>query len=162
MMAFWVMASFAAGIRATELRPGRDRGTSVITGVSDAQFELLRWYFVEVDDDTGYDAAADVIARAVAKVAPGMAVEGGAPVPAIEARDLLDDLDQVAGDDRVKLRDAVGLLRKLAPAWSRYHRMTAKQLAADLAAEGVRTVNSSGTPWLDPAELHRVLAGRHK
>ena len=154
--------SFAAGIRATELRPGRDRGTSLITGVSDAQFELLRWYFVEVDDDTGYDAAADVIARAVAKVAPGMAVEGGAPVPAIEARDLLDDLDQVAGDDRVKLRDAVGLLRKLAPAWSRYQRMTAKQLAADLAAEGVRTVNSSGTPWLDPAELHRVLAGRHK
>ena len=85
---------------ATELRPGRDRGTSLITGVSDAQFELLRWYFVEIDDDTGYDAAADVIARAVAKVAPGMAVEGGAPVPAIEARDLLDDLDQVAGDDR--------------------------------------------------------------
>ena len=46
--------SFAAGIRATELRPGRDRGTALITGVSDAQFELLRWYFVEVDDDTGY------------------------------------------------------------------------------------------------------------
>ena len=62
--------SFAAGIRATELRPGRDRGTSLITGVSDAQFELLRWYFVEVDDDTGFDAAADVIARAVAQVAP--------------------------------------------------------------------------------------------
>ena len=59
------MAAFAAGIRATELRPGRDRGTSLITGVSEAQFELLRWFFVEVDDDTGYDAAADVIARAV-------------------------------------------------------------------------------------------------
>jgi len=154
--------SFAAGIRATELRPGRDRGTSLITGVSDSQFELLRWYFVEVDDDTGFDAAADVIARAVANVAPGMSIDGGAPVPAIEARDLLDDLDQVLDDDRVKLRDAVGLLRKIAPTWSRYQRMTAKQLAADLAAEGVRTVNSSGTPWLDPAELHRVLAGRHK
>ena len=46
--------SFAAGIRATELRPGRDRGTSIITGVSDAQFELVKWFFVEVDDDTGY------------------------------------------------------------------------------------------------------------
>jgi S-DNA-T family DNA segregation ATPase FtsK/SpoIIIE len=33
--------SFAAGIRATELRSDRDRGTSIITGVSDAQFELL-------------------------------------------------------------------------------------------------------------------------
>jgi S-DNA-T family DNA segregation ATPase FtsK/SpoIIIE len=49
--------SFAAGIRATELRPGRDRGTSVITGVSDGQFELLRWYFVEVDDDTGFESS---------------------------------------------------------------------------------------------------------
>ena len=61
--------SFAAGIRATELRPGRDRGTSLITGVSDAQFELMKWHFVEVDDDTGFDAAADVIDRAVAKAA---------------------------------------------------------------------------------------------
>jgi DNA segregation ATPase FtsK/SpoIIIE, S-DNA-T family len=151
--------SFAAGIRSTELRPGRDRGTSVITGVSDGQFELLRWYFVEVDDDTGYDAAADVIARAVSKVAPGISIDSSA-VAAIESRDLLGDLDQVLGDDRMKLRDAVGLLRKLAPAWSRYRSMTAKQLAADLAAEGVRTVNSSGTPWLDPAELRRVLAER--
>ncbi|MGB6583262.1 MAG: hypothetical protein WBF34_35630 [Streptosporangiaceae bacterium] len=152
--------SFAAGIRATELRPGRDRGTSVITGVSEAQFELLRWYFVEVDDDTGYDAAADVISRAVANVAPGTAVEGTAPVPALEPRDLLDDLDQVLGDDRVKLRDVMGLLRKLAPIWSRYQRMTAAQLRKDLTAEGVRTVNSSGTPYLDPADVRRVQADR--
>jgi S-DNA-T family DNA segregation ATPase FtsK/SpoIIIE len=152
--------SFAAGIRATELRPGRDRGTSVITGVSDAQFELLRWYFVEVDDDTGYDAAADVIARGVASVAPGTSVEASAPVAAIESRDLLADLDQVLGDDRVKVRDAAGLLRKLAPAWSRYQRMTAAQLRKDLTAEGVRVVNSSGTPWIDPAGLRRVLADR--
>ena len=152
--------SFAAGIRATELRPGRDRGTSVITGVSDAQFELLRWYFVEVDDDTGYDAAAEVIARAMASIAPGTLTAGTVPVPAIEARDLLDDLGQVTGDDRVKLRDAVGLLRKLAPTWTPYRSMTAKQLGADLAAEGVRTVNSSGTPWLDPADLRRALADR--
>ena len=74
--------SFAAGIRATELRPGRDVGTSLVTGVSDAQFELLKWYFVEVDDDTGFDAAADVIARAVAQVAPGTPVQGGRPRPA--------------------------------------------------------------------------------
>ena len=95
----------------------------------------------------------------MANVAPGTSVEASAPVAAIEARDLLADLDQVLGDDRVKLRDAVGLLRKLAPAWSRYERMTAKQLAADLRAEGVRTVNSSGTPWIDPG-LRHVMADR--
>ena len=64
------------------------------------------------------------------------------------------------GEDRVKLRDAVGLLRTLAPGWAAYRNMTATQLRADLAAEGVRTVNSSGTPYLDPADLHRALAGR--
>jgi S-DNA-T family DNA segregation ATPase FtsK/SpoIIIE len=152
--------SFAAGIRATELRPGRDRGTSVTTGVSDGQFELLRWYFVEVDDDTGYDAAADVIARAAAGVAPGTPAGGVPGAAAIESRDLLADLDEVMGEDRVKLRDAIGLLRRAAPAWGRYQKMTAKQLGENLAAEGVRTVNSSGTPYLDPADLRRAIAER--
>jgi S-DNA-T family DNA segregation ATPase FtsK/SpoIIIE len=152
--------SFAAGIRATELRPGRDRGTSVVTGVSEAQFELLRWYFVEVDDDTGFDAAADVIARAVAGVAWGTPVEGAVPRPAIETRDLLEDLDEVLGAGRARLRDVVGLLRALAPAWDPYQRMTAAALRTDLEAEGVRVINSSGTPHLDPADLRRVLAGR--
>jgi DNA segregation ATPase FtsK/SpoIIIE, S-DNA-T family len=152
--------SFAAGIRATELRPGRDRGTSIITGVSEGQFELLRWYFIEVDDDTGYDAAAEVIARAVGKVAPGTPVEGSAQRPAIEARDLLDDLGQVVGGERVKLRDAVALLRDLAPAWGAYRQLTAAQLRKDLIAEDVRVVNSSGTPYVDPADLRRAIADR--
>lgn len=152
--------SFAAGIRATELRPGRDRGTSLVTGVSEAQFELLRWYFVEVDDDTGFDAAAEVITRAVGQVAPGTPVEGGRPVPAIEARDLLEDLDEVLGAERARLRDVVGLLRGLAPAWTGYQNMTATQLRKDLTAEGVRVVNASGTPYIDPGTLRRVLAGR--
>jgi DNA segregation ATPase FtsK/SpoIIIE, S-DNA-T family len=152
--------AFAAGIRATELRPGRDVGTSLVTGVSDAQFELLKWHYVEVDDDTGFDAAAEVIARAVAQVAPGTPVEGGRPVPAIEARDLLADLDQVTGQDRVKLRDVVGLLRGLAPTWGAYQKMTAAQLRKQLTDAGVRTVNSSNTYWLDPADLRRAIAGR--
>ena len=152
--------AFAAGIRATELRPGRDVGTSLATGVSDAQFELLKWHLVEHDDDTGYDAAADVIARAVAQVAPGTPVQGGRAVPALEARDLLDDLDEVLGDDRVKLRDLIGLLRRLAPAWSAYQKMTAAQLRKQLDGEGVRVVNSSGTPYLDPADMARAVADR--
>jgi len=152
--------SFAAGIRATELRPGRDRGTSLVTGVSEAQFELLRWYFVEVNDDTGFDAAAEAIARAVAQVAAGTPVQGGRPRPALESRDLIEDLDEVLELDRIKLRDVVGLLRALAPAWGPYQRMTAAQLRKQLDGEGVRVVNSSGTPWLDPAEVHRVIAER--
>lgn len=152
--------SFAAGIRATELRPGRDRGISVVTGVSDAQFELLKWYFIEVDDDTGYDAAAEVIARAVDQVAAGTPIEGAAADRAIEARDLLDDLDEVLGDDRARLRDLVGLLRELAPSWTAYKKLTAAQLRKALDGEGVRVVNASGVVYLDPEELRRVLAER--
>jgi S-DNA-T family DNA segregation ATPase FtsK/SpoIIIE len=152
--------SFAAGIRATELRPGRDRGTSVITGVSDGQFELLKWYFIEVDDDTGYDAAAEVIERAVAGVARGTRIEAPAIEPADEGRDLLSDLDEVLGDDRARLRDLVGMLRDLAPDWGPYRRLTAAQLRKALEAEGVATVNHSGTLYLHPEELRRALAER--
>jgi S-DNA-T family DNA segregation ATPase FtsK/SpoIIIE len=152
--------SFAAGIRATELRAGRDRGRSLATGVSDAQFELLKWHFVEVDDDTGYDAAAEVIARACAAVAPGTPVEGGRPVPAIEARDLLADLDEVLGHERARLRDVAGLLRGLAPAWGAYQKMTAAQLRKELAAAGVRVVTPGNVPQLDPADLRRAIAER--
>ena len=152
--------SFQAGIRATELRPGRDIGRSVVTGISDAQFELLKWYFVFVDDDTGHDDAAEVIARAMRSLAPGTPVGATLALPAVAERDLLADLASVLGADRVKLRDAAALLRQLAPSWGRYKAMTATQLREDLAAEGVRTVNVSGTFHLDPAEVRRALDGR--
>jgi len=151
--------SFAAGIRATELRPGRDVGRSLITGVSDAQFEIMKWYYVEVDDDTGFDAAADVIARACAGVARGTRAGASAPA-AIEARDLLEDLDEVTGDERVKLADLPARLRKLAPAWGAYRSLTAVRLRELLDDEGVRVTNTGNVLRLDPADLRRALAGR--
>jgi S-DNA-T family DNA segregation ATPase FtsK/SpoIIIE len=154
--------SFAAGIRATELRPGRDRGTSLVTGISDAQFELLKWYFVEVDDDTGYDAAAEVIARCMQAVAPGTPVGAGAARPAITARDLLADLAEVTREDGapVRVADLPPRLRALAPSWSAYRSLTGVQLRQALTDEGVRTTNTSNVPRLDPADLRRVLDGR--
>jgi S-DNA-T family DNA segregation ATPase FtsK/SpoIIIE len=152
--------SFQAGIRATNLRPGRDRGTSLVTGVSEAQFELLRWYFIEVDDDTGFDAAADVIARALANLAPGARVPAGPPLPQIERRDLLDDLDEVLEYERVKLADLPALLRELAPQWGPYRNLTGTQLREQLEETGVRTTNVGNVPRLDPADLRRALAGR--
>ena len=101
-----------------------------------------------------------MIARAVAQVAPGTPVEGGRAVPAIEARDLLADLDEVLDSERANLRDVVSLLRQMAPAWTRYQNMTAAQLRKDLTAEGVRVINSSGRHYIDPADLRRVIAER--
>lgn len=152
--------SFAAGIRATELRPGRDRGTSLVTGVSDEQFELLRWYFVEVNDDTGFDAAAEVIERAVTKVASGTPIGATAAEPAIETRDLLGDLDEVLGRDRVRIADLPALLRDLAPAWTPYRTLTGLQLRDQLEDAGVRTTNAGNVPRLDPSDLRGVLGQR--
>ncbi len=151
--------SFAAGIRATELRPGRDRGTSVITGVSDAQFELLRWYFIEVDDDTGFDAAADVIARAVENLAPGTRTSAPAP-QAIEARDLLADLEAVLGAEKARVADLPARLRKLAPAWTPYRTLTGTQIREQLDGAGVRVTNAGNVPRLDPADVRRALTAR--
>jgi DNA segregation ATPase FtsK/SpoIIIE, S-DNA-T family len=150
--------SFAAGIRATELRPGRDRGTSLVTGISDAQFELLKWYFVEVDDDTGYDAAADVIARCMKTVAPGTPVAGNSPALAIEYRDLLEDLAEVIGPDRVKVADLPGRLRKLSATYPRS--MTGRELKAKLDDLDVRTTNTANVRELDPADLRKAIAER--
>ena len=155
--------SFAAGIRATELRPGRDRGTSLVTGVSDAQWELLKWYFVEVNDDTGYDAAAEVIARAMKNLAPGTPAGASVVRLAIEARDLLADLAEVTRDDGepVRLSDLPARLRILAPSCSAYKSLNGTtRLREQLADAGVRTTNTGNVPRLDPADLRAALARR--
>ena len=155
--------SFAAGIRATELRPGRDRGRSVVTGVSDAQFELLKWYFIAVDDDTGHDDAAEVIARAMGRLSPGTPVGAAVPLPAIEApRDLLDDLAEVLRGDSepVRLSVLAVRLRDLAKTWGPYRKLTGTELRGLLADEGVRTTNTDNVPRLDPADLRSALARR--
>src|SRR4051794_30163988 len=118
--------SFQAGIRATELRMGKDVGTSVLTGATDERFEIVKWFYIEVDDDTGYDAAADIIARAVSVVHPAVetlsGTQDGTADPEAE-RDLLADLDAVLGDERVPAADAPALLRDLAPSWGPYRRL---------------------------------------
>jgi hypothetical protein len=79
------------------------------------------------------------------------------PTAPIQSRHLLDDLDEVVGDSRVKLRDAIGLLRNLAPGFEPYQKMTAVRLRDELKLRGVRVINTSGTPWLDPIYLRVTL-----
>jgi len=154
--------AFAAGIRATELSPQRDKGTSLATGVSDEQYELLKWFYIAADDDAGTDDATEVIERCMQTVDPRTPVSGSVPAIEVEHRDVLDDVAGVIGSDRVKLRDLAGMLRRLAPAWAPYKTMTATRLRDHLADEGVRVINTSGTPYLDPADLRRALAERRE
>ena len=82
------------------------------------------------------------------------------PAPAIEARDLLDDLAAVLGTDRVRLADVPALLRDLAPTWGPYRTLTGVQLRDQLDDAGVRTDHAATCSRLDPADLRRVLAER--
>jgi S-DNA-T family DNA segregation ATPase FtsK/SpoIIIE len=80
---------------------GKDVGTSILTGATTERFEIVKWFYIEADDDAGYDAAADIIARAVANLHPaGAGPADGHDEPAQLMRDLLDDVATVLGADR--------------------------------------------------------------
>jgi DNA segregation ATPase FtsK/SpoIIIE, S-DNA-T family len=154
--------SFAAGIRATELRPGTDRGTSLITGVSDQMFEILRWFFIEVNDDTGFDAATDVIARAMDLVADGTRTAATArPAKAPTPRDLLADLAEVLGDEPVPVAEAAKRLQVLDPTYPAYRGLTGADLKSRLADEHGVIVPKTGNRFpLDPGVVRTAMARR--
>lgn len=151
--------SFQAGIRATELRYNVDRGTSVSTGFSDEAFEILRWYYIAADD-TGYDQAAEVIARAMKRVHRSVPVGGRGGVLAPERRDLFEDLDEVLDGDRVNAPDVAAWLRELAPDWGPYRALTGVDLKRQLEAAGIKVPTTGNKLWIDPLSVRRVLAAR--
>ncbi len=153
--------SFAAGIRATELRFNVDRGTMVATGVSDELFEIVRTFFIEVNDDTGWDAAADIIDRAMTQLARGTAVVGDRPLPQLEAtRDLLDDLDEVLDVEPVPAGEVIGALRTLAANWRPYKDLTVPKLVAALAECGIKVPATKNKYPVDPVTVRQALAKR--
>lgn len=148
--------SFQAGIRATVLRPTTDRGRSLITGVSDELYEILNWFFIAVDDDSGWDAATDVIERAMKLLAKGTKTLGDAPVVVEERieRDLLADLLEVLPDDiETSAAQVVPLLKALDPVF--YGGLKKRDdLVVRLAILGHK-VPSTGNTWPMTPELVR-------
>ncbi|MDQ3765721.1 MAG: hypothetical protein M3460_31265 [Actinomycetota bacterium] len=71
---------YRQGIRATELRPGEDRGTAVTTGLTANRFELVNTFYIAFDDDR--DEVSPVITRAMA-----LLDEHGRSVPISEPED---------------------------------------------------------------------------
>ena len=93
--------AYSAGHRATELIPGTDRGTAVVKGFSGERSEIVQVYFLDVAK--GNDQVTPIIDRAMAMISElGRELPGKDRPLAIESRDLLDDLDQVLGDDPVR------------------------------------------------------------
>ena len=153
--------SFQAGIRATELRPGKDVGTSIVTGATPERFEIVKWFYIEADDDTGYDAAADVIARALTYLdrrTPIAELDAG-PQPVV--RDLLADLVAVLGDQRVPVADVPARLRDLAPDHAPYRGLTGVKLREVLEREyGIKVASTGNRYPIDPHKIRACIARR--
>jgi DNA segregation ATPase FtsK/SpoIIIE, S-DNA-T family len=159
--------SFQAGIRATELRMGKDVGTSILTGATAERFEIVKWFYLEADDDTGYDAATDLIARALANLHP--AITGptdSEPRHDVVVRDLLDDLAAVLQAHRwdapkVPAADLPARLRTLAPDWAPYRTINGLQIRHYLEDEhGVKVATTGHRYPVDPAAIRDALTRR--
>ncbi len=160
--------SFQAGIRATELRMGKDVGTSILTGATAERFEIVKWFYIEADDDTGYDAATDIIARAMANLHPAVAAPAGGDheEPAPVVRDLLDDIATVLGvkrwdAEKAPAADIPARLRSLAPDWAPYRTINGLQIRRYLATEhGVKVATTGRKYPVDPAAIRDAVARR--
>jgi S-DNA-T family DNA segregation ATPase FtsK/SpoIIIE len=150
---------YRAGIRATDLRTKTDRGTSVAVGVTDATFELVRWYYVPFED--GRDMVSPVIARAVAAVA-----DAGSRVTATESDvddtppvDHLVDIREVLGaDKRVRTQQVITRLAALNPA--EYDGWTFPDLKAALIEHGIGPVKSDGVMVVRTDDVTNAIAER--
>jgi S-DNA-T family DNA segregation ATPase FtsK/SpoIIIE len=80
---------------------------------------------------------------------------------AAKARDLLEDLDQVLGTEKIGTADIPALLRDLAPDWAPYQRLTGIALRAILRADYGVTVPRAHNTWpLNPATVRHRIAQR--
>jgi S-DNA-T family DNA segregation ATPase FtsK/SpoIIIE len=139
--------SFQAGIRATELRADRDRGTSLLTGATSERFEIVRWYYIPADDDAGWDAATDVIARTV-----GVEAE---PADARPERDELADIHVcMRGETQVRTEE---MLVRLAGLDLHYRGWTFERLAAALRKHGLEAGKSNGIKVIRGQDVRSAL-----
>lgn len=146
-----------AGAAPHKLRDGLDKGTLVVAGdgakIPAGQPSItIRTHFI-----SGGDAAqiAERARKRRARVDTRPAIDAE-----VEQRDLLDDLDEVVGAERVRLSDLPGRLRELAPHWQQYQQLNGEQLWRLLTAENVRTVKTGNVRFLDPAELRAEITRR--
>lgn len=151
--------SYTTGISAVGLVPKTDEGpgdvgTCMARGFM-AKPGLLRSFYVPQAD-----------AHRVTQRAMQLRTEHGidaAPAEIAqrqEDRDLLEDLDEVLGDEAVLAPDIPPLLRNLAPNWARYRQMTGKSLVTDLAALGVKVPRTHNRWPVDPLAVRKELARR--
>ncbi|WAL65604.1 cell division protein FtsK [Amycolatopsis cynarae] len=153
--------AYAAGHRATELIPGTDKGTAVVKGFTGERSDIVQVYFLDVARDN--DQVTPIIERSLAAIEDaGRGLPGGdRPVREIEPgkqRDLLEDLDEVLGNDPVPAARVAPLLSALDPDWPPYQGLTGTRLCAELAMLGVKVPSSKNRYPIDPVTIREALA----
>jgi S-DNA-T family DNA segregation ATPase FtsK/SpoIIIE len=152
--------AYRQGIRATELRPGDDRGTAVTVGLTANRFELINTFYVAFDEDR--DEVTPVVARAVA-----LLDQEGRVVPAAEIGDGRDgkpvdhlaDLHEVLrGDVRTRTQMVLRRLAELNP--GEYGDWSFSRLAELLAEHGLTTRKYNGTMVVRAADVAGALHRR--
>lgn len=152
--------SYKAGISATTLEPKTsegpgDVGTAMTKGFK-AKPSLLRTFYIDENE------LARITERATAlREQAGITTETVAELTAAEPdRDLLEDLEQVLGSERVPTPDAAALLRDLAPNHEPYRELNGKTLASQLAEHGVKVITTGNKPKVDPLSVRQAVARR--
>jgi S-DNA-T family DNA segregation ATPase FtsK/SpoIIIE len=153
---------YRQGIRATELRPGEDRGTAVTTGLTANRFELVNGFYIPFDEDR--DEITPVITRAMALMAEhghSVATTDSAPGDDQEpAADHLADIHTVLrGEKRVRTQVVLARLAELNPA--EYEHWTFQDLAAALAEYDIEPAKSQGVKVVRADDIAQALTERN-
>lgn len=151
---------YRQGIRATELRPGEDRGTAVTVGLTANRFELVNTFYVAFDEDR--DDVTPVITRAMALLdEQGYAPPVSEPEQQGEEQqpDHLTDIRSVLrGEPRVRTQIVLRRLADLNP--TEYGTWSFPDLADALTAVGITARKSDGVMVVRAADVSRALAER--
>jgi S-DNA-T family DNA segregation ATPase FtsK/SpoIIIE len=153
--------AYRQGIRATELRPGEDRGTAVTTGMSTNRFELVNTFYVPFDEDR--DEITPVIARAMALLAEhGRTVTTTDTIPNADQEPVVDHLSDIRtvlrGEKRVRTQVVLARLAELNP--TEYEDWTFQDLAAALAEYDIEPAKSQGVKVIRTDDINQALTER--
>jgi S-DNA-T family DNA segregation ATPase FtsK/SpoIIIE len=153
--------TYRQGIRATELRPGEDRGTAVTTGLTANRFELVNTFYIAFDE--ARDDVSPVIARAMAlldehgRLLPTSEPEGeGSTEP--EPDHLADIHTVTRGETRVRTQIVLRRLAELNP--DEYADWSFQDLAEALTTGGITARKSDGVMVVRAADVVRALTER--
>lgn len=150
---------YKMGIRATELRMNVDRGTAVTVGITQNDFELIRWFYIPFSE--GVDAVTPVVNRMMANIKELRRTAEPKVIEQAPPPDHLADIhDALRGEARV--RTAVVLGRLIEANAGLYEPWGFQDLSAVLDDAGVPVGKSNGQRVIRAEDVEEALRLREE